>query len=161
MNTIFRQQRKGTPCFPETEPVEITTGVLRGKAKGVSLFCMTEGAFPMSAFLPTFCAGKQWVARAATERKRINNLLRLKTLFYIKNLKVICFSKPYAGGFPVVLRCRVGRCFAYAKVSTGHPHPRTPSDHKFIRFCSFAVNTISQYKKLHSARAATERRKNN
>ena len=46
------------------------------------------------------------------------------------------------------LGCRLGRCFCFAKVSTGHPHPLLTTLTPFDRFCFAIHSVVERYYKL-------------
>ena len=65
----------------------------------------------------------KWCVILSAEHERIRNTLRGKRIATVALLlrndrawKADCHT-PYGG-----LACRLGRCFCFAEVSTGHPH---------------------------------------
>ena len=93
--------------------------------EGCSQRCGEISILPPSVEVTPRCAGR---CRETTEGTTLSAvaLPQAKTegekgFRYIKALLFLSFSQPFGWQR---LGCRLGRCFCFAEVSTGHPHPR-------------------------------------
>ena len=60
---------------------------------------------------------------------------------------VIPFKRERIATAALRLACRLGRCFCFAEVSTGHPHLRNDRIFNFFCLCYLLAHTVSLYSK--------------